>query len=114
NAGTHIAPAGFHPINGGAVMRTALSFICATLTAFVLGCEGDVDRPGAPGGVDVQVRDTPDLDPSTDHDVDVKPGDVDIDVHEKPGRAPDVDVDVLQPPDRDTRANEDELPGEDK
>ena len=78
------------------------------------GCEGDVNRPQDKGGVDIEVNKTPDLDPRTDDDVDIKTGDVDVDVHRKPGQLPDVDVDVNQPPDTDTRANEGEVPGQDK
>ena len=91
--------------------------LCALLVlagAIAGGCEGDVNRPQDAGGVHVDLKDTPDLDPATDHDVDVKTGDVDVDVHRKPGELPDVDVDITEPPDVDTRANEDEIPGEDK
>jgi hypothetical protein len=44
----------------------------------------------------------------------VKTGDVDVDVHRRPGKLPDVDVDLTKPPDRDTRANEDEPPATDR
>jgi hypothetical protein len=66
------------------------------------------------GGPGIEVKEAPDLKPGTDHDVDVKPGDVDVDVYRQPGKLPDVDVDVTQPPDADTRANEDEVPGTDQ
>jgi hypothetical protein len=91
----------------------SLGFLLAVITAGATGCEGDVDRPTDPGGPQVEVKGTPDLNPRTDHDVDVKPGDVDVDVHRRPGQLPDVDVDVAHPPDADTRANEDEVPGTD-
>ena len=94
--------------------RHSMAFLLAVLASSSLGCEGDVNRPLDKGGVDVKVKDTPDLDPRTDHDVDVKTGDVDVDVHRKPGQLPDIDVDVNKPPDADTRANEDEPPGVDK
>lgn len=92
----------------------SLGFLLAVIASGGVGCEGDVNRPQDKGGIDVQVKDTPDLDPRTDHDVDVKTGDVDVDVHRKPGQLPDIDVDVTKPPDADKRANEDEAPGEDK
>jgi len=71
-----------------------------------LGCNADVNRPdNAPR---IEVKKTPDLDPRTDDDVDVKLPDVDVDVKRKPGQLPDLDVDVATPSDADTRANEDE------
>ena len=94
-------------------MRSLLAGLLLGLIC-LSGCEGDVNRPQDKGGIDVDVKKTPDLDPRTDDDVDVKTGDVDVDVHRKPGQLPDVDVDVTQPPDADTRANENEKPGEDK
>ena len=94
--------------------RHSLGFLLAAITASAAGCEGDVNRPTDRGGPQIEVKGTPDLDPRTDHDVDVKPGDVDVDVHRRPGQLPDVDVDVTQPPDADTRANEHEVPGTDR
>jgi len=76
------------------------------------GCEGDVNRPDNKPSVEVKQR--PDLDPSTDHDVDVKLPDVDVNVNKEPGKAPDVDVDVMEPADKDTQANENEPAGVDR
>lgn len=81
-------------------LPAALMAACLTLG----GCDGDYDgRPGQPA---VEVKGTPDLDPRTDHDVDVKPPDVDVDVHRRPGELPKVEVDAFKTPDKDTKANQ--------
>lgn len=95
-------------------MLKPFKLVAIGLVGVACGCEGDVNRPQDKGGLDVKMQGTPDLDPRTDHDVDVKTGDIDVDVNRKPGQLPDVDVDATKPPDADTRANEDEKPGEDK
>ena len=78
----------------------------------ISGCDADRNRPdNAPS---VEVRKSPDLDPKTDDDVDVKLPDVDVNVHREPGKGTDVDIDVAKPADADTKANEDEAPGTDK
>lgn len=92
----------------------SLGYLLAVITAGTAGCEGDVDRPADRVGPRIEVKGQPDLDPRTDHDIDVKPGDIDVEVHRRPGQLPDVDVDVAQPPDADTRANEQEAPGTDR
>ena len=85
-------------------MRAFLTMAFVSACLGMCGCEGDyAGQPGDPG---VEVKGTPDLDPRTDHDVDVKPLDVDVDVNKRPGQAPDVDVDVLKTPDKDTDADE--------
>ena len=48
----------------------------------------------APLGCHVEVKDKPDLDVKTDHDVDVKTNKVDVDVKRRGDGAPNVDVDV--------------------
>lgn len=85
-------------------MRALLVFSAAVLGLSCLGCEGDYQ--GKPGQRAVEIKQTPDLDPRTDHDIDVNTPDVDVDVHRKPGQLPDVDVDVLKTPDKDTKANQ--------
>ena len=75
------------------------------------GCEGDVDRPTNEPKVNVNTNRTPDLDPRTDDDIDIKTPDVDVDVQKRADRAlPDVDIDATQPADRDTEANENAPP----
>jgi hypothetical protein len=68
------------------------------------GCEGDYQ--GAPGQKPIEVKDTPDVDPRTDHDIDVNTPDVDVDINRRPGELPDVKVDVFKTPDPDTNANQ--------
>ena len=82
-------------------------FLLGSLTAIcfaLCGCDGDYQ--GQPGQKTVEVKGTPDLDPRTDHDVDVKTPDVDVDVHRRPGELPKVEVDVGKTPDPDTKANQ--------
>lgn len=90
-------------------MRTIL-FTTLFAVSLIAGCDGDY--AGQPGQKTIEVKDTPDLDPRTDHDVDVKPPDVDVDVHRKPGELPDVDVDALKTPDTDTKANQPKRSGD--
>jgi hypothetical protein len=85
-------------------MRVFLHAIPAVGCLMFCGCEGDYQ--GQPGQRSVEIKQTPDLDPRTDHDVDVRTPDVDIDVKRKPGELPDVDVDVFKTPDKDTKANQ--------
>lgn len=85
-----------------------LAFLTCALAMFLTGC-AESSKPGADPGV--TVNETPDLDPRTDHDVDVTLPDVDVDVNDRPGNVPDVDVDVAQPRDPDTKANQ--TPGSD-
>jgi hypothetical protein len=85
-------------------MRLFLIATCLTGCLAACGCDGDYDaKPGEPG---IEVKGTPDLDPKTDHDVDVKPPDIDVDVNRQPGKLPDVDVDAFKKPDKDTKANQ--------
>jgi hypothetical protein len=82
-------------------------FMTATLMMACLalcGCEGDYE--GKPGEPAVEIKGTPDLDPRTDHDIDVKPPDIDVDVQSRPGQLPKVEVDALKTPDTDTKANQ--------
>ena len=84
-----------------------LASLVAVLGLTFVGCEGDLDRPTNEPKVNVNTSRTPDLNPSTDDDIDIKTPDVDVDVKNRPDRAlPDVDVDATQPADRDTDANE--------
>lgn len=89
-------------------MRAFLTMAFVTTCLGLSGCEGDyAGKPGDPG---IEVHGTPDLDPRTDHDVDVKPPDVDVDVHKRPGEPPKVEVDALKTPDKDTEADESQAP----
>ncbi len=87
-------------------MRASLLVLTACFGLVLCGCEGDYQ--GKPGDPTIDVKQTPDLDPRTDHDVDINPPDVDVDVQQRPGELPDVDVDVFKTPDPDTEANEPE------
>ena len=91
-------------------MRCLAGLIALAVLTFA-GCEGDLDRPTNEPKVNVNTNRTPDLDPRTDHDIDVKTPDVDVDVQNRADSAlPDVDVDATQAADRDTKANENEPP----
>jgi hypothetical protein len=72
------------------------------------GCAREDADPGKRPGVKVDTDRAPDLDPTTDSDIDVTAPDVDVDVNREPGQLPDVDVDALQARDSDTKANEEE------
>jgi hypothetical protein len=72
------------------------------------GCAED-SKPGATPGV--TVNETPDMNPKTDHDIDVTPPDFDVDVNQREGKVPDFDFDALEPRDPDTKANQ--KPGSD-
>ena len=85
-------------------MRWFFSGLCVLSCFLLVGCDGDYQGGASDPGVDV--KGTPDMDPRTDHDIDVKTPDVDVEVKRQPGRLPDVDVDVLQKPDPDKKANE--------
>jgi hypothetical protein len=85
-------------------MRVASLIAAACLGLLLCGCEGDYQ--GQPGQKPVEIKQTPDLDPRTDHDIDVNTPDVDIDVKREPGKLPDVDVNILKTPDKDTKANQ--------
>ncbi len=85
-------------------MRTSMRISAAVLGLTFLGCEGDYQ--GQPGQRTVEIKKTPDLNPRTDHDVDVKTPDIDVDVTRRPGQLPEVDVDVFKTPDKDTKANQ--------
>ena len=63
----------------------------------VCGCAADVDSTAKNPDVKVDVDRAPDLDPRTDHDIDIKAPNVDVDVHRTPGQLPDVDVNVKNP-----------------
>ena len=68
-------------------MKRVSALVLAALLS-LSGCEADVDAiPGKPD-IDIDVKGTPDLDPKTDHDVDVK-----INTG-KSNRGADVDVKV--------------------
>lgn len=83
--------------------RILTATVLAACVAFC-GCEGDYQ--GQPGDPDIKVQGTPDLDPRTDHDIDVKTPDIDVDVHQRPGDLPKVEVDATKTPDRDTNADQ--------
>jgi hypothetical protein len=93
--------------NWSTTMRAFAALLLAT-ALWAAGC-AEEHKPGATPGV--TVNETPDVNPQTDDDVDVTLPDVDVDTHDRPGKAPDVDVDVVQPRDADTKANE--TPGSD-
>ena len=81
-----------------------LTYLIACLGLFLGGCEGDYQ--GQPGQSAVEIKQQPDLDPRTDHDIDVKTPDVDVDIKTRPGGIPDVKVDAFKTPDKDTDANQ--------
>ena len=88
-------------------MRAFTALLCA-IAFWTTGCAEDSKPDATPG---VTVNESPDLNPKTDDDIDVTLPDVDVETHDRPGRAPDVDVDVTQPRDADKKANE--TPGSD-
>ena len=89
-----------------------LLFLPVALLGLVLaGCEGDVKRPTNETDVKINPDKGLDINPKTDHDVDVTPRDIDVDVKNDPRNVPDIDIDVDKPADRDTNANESEPPG---
>jgi hypothetical protein len=91
-------------------MRYLLALPIAVALA-TCGCSADFNKTAENPDVGVTVNRTPDMDPRTDHDVDVRTPDVDVDVNRVPGRLPDVDIDIGEKRDADTKANE--LPGSD-
>ena len=88
-----------------------VALICVGIALGLAGCEGDVDRPTNDPKVKVNTNETPDLNPRTDGDIDVKPPDIDVDAENRAGsNIPDVQIDATQPADSDTEANENEAP----
>lgn len=87
------------------------SLLTVALAVAMCGCEADFDRTPQNPDIDINVNRAPDLNPRTDHDIDIKTPNVDIDVHRTPGKLPDVDIDIGQKRDADTKANE--TPGSD-
>ncbi|MGE0756260.1 MAG: hypothetical protein AB7O38_04540 [Pirellulaceae bacterium] len=85
-------------------MARFLATILMAVAVGLCGCEGDYQ--GQPGQPPVEVHGTPDLNPATDHDVDVHPPDIDVDAKPRPGGLPDVQVDAFKTPDPDTKANQ--------
>ena len=75
----------------------------ATFSLLACGCEGDYQ--GQPNQKAVEIKQSPDLDPRTDHDIDIKTPDVDVDVNRGPGRT-SVEVDAFKTPDVDTKADQ--------
>lgn len=87
-------------------------FLPVALLGLVLaGCEGDVNRPTNDPDMKINPDKGLDINPKTDHDVDITPPDIDVDVQNDPRNVPDFDIDVNKPADRDTKANETEPPG---
>ena len=85
-------------------MRFTL-LLAACCVGLLCGCEGDYQ--GKPNQPTVDIKETPpDMNPRTDHDIEVNTPDVDVDVKRNPGGVPDVNVDVLKTPDEDTKANQ--------
>ena len=85
-------------------MRTSIFLGMASLGLFLAGCDGDYQ--GQPGQKTIDVKQKPDLDPRTDHDIDVNPPDVDVDVQKRPGDLPEVKVDAFKTPDKNTKADQ--------
>ena len=82
-------------------MRILTFVAMACLGLALSGCEGDYQ--GQPGQKTIEVKQKPDLNPRTDHDIQVNTPDVDVDIKKGPGG---VEVDVLKTPDKDTKANQ--------
>ncbi len=63
-------------------MRVASVLAAACFGLLLCGCEGDYQ--GQPAQKTVEIKQTPDLNPRTDHDIQVNTPDVDVDIKKSP------------------------------